>query len=58
MPNINEMLLNLLVFQYDMSLDLNNVYYHMQLTEDKGNLYEIILPRVQYWCKRLRMVVS
>ena len=33
MPNINEMLFKFEGFQYDMSLDLNMVYYHIQLSE-------------------------
>ena len=31
MPNINGMLLKLEGFQYDMSLDLNMGYYHIQI---------------------------
>ena len=32
MPKINEILLKLEVFQYDTSLDLIMVYYHIQIT--------------------------
>ena len=35
-------------FQYDMSLDLNMVYYHIRITEDASNLCMIILPWGKY----------
>ena len=38
------MLLKLDDFQYDMSLDLNMVYYYIQLTEELRNLYMTIIP--------------
>ena len=43
MPNINEMLLKLEGFQYVASLDLNMVYYHIQLRDNESNLCTIIL---------------
>ena len=55
MPKINEILLKLEGFQYDMSLYLNVVYYHSQLTENTSNLCTIIPPwentvtRIHQW---------
>ena len=43
MPKINKMLLKWEGFKYDNSLDLDTVYYHIQLSEDKSNLCTIIL---------------
>ena len=45
-PKTNEMLLKLEVFQYATSLDLNMVYYHIQLIENTINLCRIIIPWV------------
>ena len=47
MPNINEMLLKLEGFQYAMSLDLNIVYYHIQLIKTQVT-YVQLLPLVEY----------
>ena len=58
MPNINEILLKLEVFQYDKSPDLNMRYYHIQITEDTSNLCTIILPWGKYRYKCLTMGVS
>ena len=44
MPKINEMLLKLEGFHYDMSLYLNMGYYYIQLSENTSNLCTIILP--------------
>ena len=44
MPKINDMLLKLEVLQYDTSLDLNMVYYHILISEDVSNLCTIIFP--------------
>ena len=46
MPEINEILLKLEVFQYDTSLDLNMGYYNIRLSKNASNLCTIILPRV------------
>ena len=43
MPKINEMLLKLEGFKYDVSLDLNMGYYHIKLRENASNLCTIIL---------------
>ena len=56
MPKIREMLLNLEVFQYAMSLDLNMVYYCILLNGQAIKLCTIILPWEFY--KRLSMEVS
>ena len=52
------MLLKLEVFQYDMSLDLNMVYDHIQLSENASNLCTIIIPWVKYRYKCLLMGVA
>ena len=57
MPKINEILLKLEGFQYDMSLDLNMGYYIFRLIEDASSLCTTILPWVKYHNKRLAMVV-
>ena len=44
MPKINKTLLKLEGFQYATSLDLNMVYYHIQLSENAGKLCTIVLP--------------
>ena len=44
MPNINETLLKMEDFQYSPSLDLDIVYYHIQLSENSNTLCTIILP--------------
>ena len=44
MPKINEVLLKLEGFKYDISLDLNMGYYHIWLSADASNLCMIILP--------------
>ena len=41
MPNINEMLFKMEVFQYYVSVDLNMGYYHIQLSENASNLCAI-----------------
>ena len=46
MPKIREILLNLEVFQYAISLDLNMGYDHIRLSEEASNLCTIILPLV------------
>ena len=43
-PKINEMLLKLEGFKYATYLDLNMVYYHIQINEDAINLCTIIFP--------------
>ena len=43
MPKINEMLFKSNIFHYAMSLDLNMIYYHIQLSESVSNLCTIIL---------------
>ena len=58
MPNINEMLLKFEGFQYAMSLDLNVVYYHIQLNKNASKLCTIILPWGKYCYKRLPIVVD
>ena len=58
MPNINEMLLKLEVFQYATFLDLNMGYYYIQLNENESNLCTIVLPWGKYYHERLPMVVS
>ena len=55
--NINEMLLKLEGFQYDMSLDLNMVHDHIWSHEDASNLCRIILPQGKYCYKCIPMVV-
>ena len=57
MPKINEMLLELEVFQYATSLDLNMGYHHIQLSKNASNLCTIILPWGKYWYKCLPMRV-
>ena len=44
MPKINELLLKLEVFQYDMSLDLNMGYYNIRICENTSNLCATITP--------------
>ena len=44
MPKINEILLKLEVFKYDVSLDLIMGYYYIQLSDNKSKLYMIVLP--------------
>ena len=58
MPKINEMLLKLKGFQYDMSLDLNMGYYNIQVSKNASNLCRIIILWVNYCYKHLPMVVS
>ena len=58
MPKINELLLKLEVFCCDMLLDLNMVYYHIQLSENISNLCTIILPWENYRYKLLLMGVD
>ena len=43
MPKIYEMLFKLEGFKYDTSLDLNMVYYHIQLSKNASKLCTIIL---------------
>ena len=47
------MLLNLEVFQYTTSLDLNIGYYHIRLINQASNLCTIIIPWGNYKYKRL-----
>ena len=47
MPNVNEMLLELEVYQYATSLDLNMRYYHFQLNENAIKLCKIIIPWIK-----------
>ena len=58
MPKINEIILKLEGFQYDRSLDLNILHYHIQLTEDVSNLHTTIIPWGKYRYKLLPMGVS
>ena len=58
MPKVDEMLLKLEGMQYDKSLDLNMVYYHIQLSKSASNLCTIILPWEKYHYKRLPMVIA
>ena len=41
---MNKMLLELEDFRYTVSINLNIVYYHIQLIGDAPNLYTNILP--------------
>ena len=43
MPTINKILLKLKGFQYDTSIDLYMIYYHIRLSEGASNSYTIIL---------------
>ena len=58
MPNIYEVLLKLEGFQYAVSLDLNMVYYHIQLRSNASSLCTIILPWGKYHYKRLPMGIA
>ena len=58
MTKINEILLKLEVFQYDISLDLNMGYYHIRLSENVSNLWTIIFPWGKYCYKCLPMGVA
>ena len=55
MPKIREMLLNLVGFQYAMSLDLSIGYYHIRISDQASNLCTIIIPWGKYKYKRLPM---
>ena len=57
MPNIIEMLLKSEGFQYAASLDLNMVYYHIQLSEKASNLCKIIIHggKYPYKCLPIRI---
>ena len=57
-PKINEMLFKLESFQYATSLDLNMVYYHIQLRKNASNFCTIILPWGGYRYKHLPMGVA
>ena len=57
MPKIREILLNIEGFQYDISLDLNMVYYRIHISKKASNLCAIILPWGKYKYKRLPMEV-
>ena len=48
MKKIREILLNLEGFQYAMSLDLNLGYYHIRLSKQASNLFNIILSWGEY----------
>ena len=52
MPKTNEILFNLEGLKYDMSLDLNVVYYNIQLSKYTSNLCMIIIPWVKYCYER------
>ena len=45
MPKIREMLLNLKVFKYAVSLDINMGCYHIHIRKQASNLFTITLPR-------------
>ena len=55
LPKINEILLKSEGFQYAMSLDLNIVYYNIQIISNSRNFFLIILPLGKYRYKRLPM---
>ena len=55
MPKMREIILNLEVFQYARSLDLNMVYYRISINNQASNLCTIILPWGKYKYKRLPM---
>ena len=57
MPKIYEMILNLKVFQYAVSLWLHMGYYNSCLSEEASNICTIILPRGKYKYKHLPMGV-
>ena len=57
MPKIREIILNLEVFQYATSLNLNMGYYNICLSEEASNLCTIILPWRTYKYKCLPMGV-
>ena len=57
-PKINDILLKFECFHYAMLLDLNTLYYNIQLTEDASNLFTIILQWIKYCYKRIPMGVS
>ena len=52
------MLINLEGFQYDMSLDLNMVYYYIWLRDQAINIYTVIIQWGKYQYKYLPMGVS
>ena len=58
MPKSNEMLLELQVFQYDTSFDLDMGYYHIQPRKNASNLCTIIIPWGKYQYKRLPIGVA
>ena len=58
MQKVNEILLKLEGFQYDISLDLNVGYYHIQISENKINLCTIIILWGKYRYRRLPMGVA
>ena len=58
MPNINFMLFKLEFVQYDVSLNFNMGYYHIHPSKNASNLCTFILPWVEYFYKRLTMVVA
>ena len=45
---MNEMLLELQYFHYDMSLYLNMGHYHLSISVDASNLYTINLSQGKY----------
>ena len=55
MPKMREIILNLEVFQYARSLDLNMVYYRISINNQASNLCTIISPWGKYKYKRLPM---
>ena len=58
MPKVNEMLLKLESFKYYASIDLNVVYYLIQLSENGSNLCTTIPPWEKFHYNGLPMVFS
>jgi hypothetical protein len=55
LPKIQDLLLKLEGFQYEMLLDLNMGYYHIELSLGAKQLCTIVLPWGKYEYKRLPM---
>ena len=58
MPKLNIILLKLESFQYDKSLDLSMVYYHIRLSEKASNLCTIIILWGKYHYKYLPIEIA
>ena len=58
MPRINEILFILEDFQYDMSLDLKIVYYHIGLGKTQVTFVQLLYLRGEYRYKHLPMVIG